>query len=92
MAVIFEWAWAYLTWQRGSRVILEIPSENTLPRAGMPSPGELRRRLDARIAVDPASERATTHATVGAAASEPPNPPVSNPPASTPPASTGRAA
>jgi NADH dehydrogenase len=25
MAVLFEWAWAYLTWQRSSRVILEAP-------------------------------------------------------------------
>ncbi|AKF07520.1 NAD(P)/FAD-dependent oxidoreductase [Sandaracinus amylolyticus] len=26
LAVLFEWAWAYLTWQRSSRVILETPS------------------------------------------------------------------
>ncbi len=25
LAVLFEWAWAYLTWQRSSRVILEAP-------------------------------------------------------------------
>ena len=30
LAVLFEWAWAYLTWQRSSRVILETPSA---PRA-----------------------------------------------------------
>jgi NADH dehydrogenase FAD-containing subunit len=23
LGVLFEWAWAYLTWQRGSRVILD---------------------------------------------------------------------
>ncbi len=23
--VLFEWAWAYFTWQRRSRVILEVP-------------------------------------------------------------------
>jgi len=27
LGVLFEWAWAYFTWQRGSRVILEVPSE-----------------------------------------------------------------
>lgn len=27
VAVFFEWAWAYFTWQRRSRVILEVPSE-----------------------------------------------------------------
>jgi NADH dehydrogenase len=27
IAVLFEWAWAYLTWQRSSRVILEVPAE-----------------------------------------------------------------
>lgn len=26
LAVLFEWAWAYLTWQRSSRVILEAPA------------------------------------------------------------------
>lgn len=25
LAVLFEWAWAYLSWQRSSRVILEVP-------------------------------------------------------------------
>jgi hypothetical protein len=27
IAVVFEWAWAYFTWQRRSRVILEVPRE-----------------------------------------------------------------
>ncbi len=27
LAVLFEWAWAYFTWQRRSRVILEVPAE-----------------------------------------------------------------
>jgi NADH dehydrogenase len=25
VAVFFEWGWAYLSWQRSSRVILEVP-------------------------------------------------------------------
>lgn len=25
IGVMFEWAWAYLTWQRGSRVIVDVP-------------------------------------------------------------------
>lgn len=35
VGVLFEWAWAYLTWQRGSRVIVDTPSEPlmTLPSA-----------------------------------------------------------
>jgi NADH dehydrogenase len=34
MAVLLEWAWAYFTWQRRSRVILEVPRdlEPTRPR------------------------------------------------------------
>jgi NADH dehydrogenase len=33
ISVFFEWAWAYFTWQRRSRVILEIPSEmGTVPK------------------------------------------------------------
>jgi len=31
IAVLFEWAWAYFTWTRGSRVILEIPRELAPP-------------------------------------------------------------
>jgi NADH:ubiquinone reductase (H+-translocating) len=27
LAVVLEWAWAYFTWQRRSRVILEVPQE-----------------------------------------------------------------
>jgi NADH dehydrogenase len=27
IAVLFEWAWAYFTWTRRSRVILEVPRE-----------------------------------------------------------------
>jgi NADH dehydrogenase len=29
IAVLFEWGWAYFTWQRRSRVILEVPKELT---------------------------------------------------------------
>ena len=31
MAVLFEWAWAYFTWRRSSRVILEVPQEHARP-------------------------------------------------------------
>jgi NADH:ubiquinone reductase (H+-translocating) len=31
VAVIFEWAWAYFTWSRRSRVILEVPRERVPP-------------------------------------------------------------
>ncbi|MBX7194698.1 MAG: NAD(P)/FAD-dependent oxidoreductase [Sandaracinaceae bacterium] len=34
LAVLFEWAWAYLTWQRSSRVILEAPEGRSPPRDG----------------------------------------------------------
>ncbi len=27
VGVLFEWGWAYLTWQRGSRVIVDVPSD-----------------------------------------------------------------
>jgi NADH:ubiquinone reductase (H+-translocating) len=27
LSVLFEWAWAYVTWQRRSRIILEVPRE-----------------------------------------------------------------
>jgi NADH dehydrogenase len=33
VAVLAEWAWAYFTWQRRSRVILEVPVENRSPRS-----------------------------------------------------------
>jgi hypothetical protein len=32
MAVLVEWAWAYFSWQRRSRVILEVPPEPMDPR------------------------------------------------------------
>jgi NADH dehydrogenase len=32
LSVLMEWAWAYLTWQRRSRVILELPREQVLAR------------------------------------------------------------
>ncbi len=40
IAVLFEWAWAYFTWSRRSRVILEVPRE----RAGVPPPIPLAAR------------------------------------------------
>jgi NADH dehydrogenase len=33
LAVLIEWAWAYFSWQRRSRVILEVPAEPTDPRS-----------------------------------------------------------
>jgi NADH:ubiquinone reductase (H+-translocating) len=48
LAVVFEWGWAYFTWQRRSRVILEVPKELAL-RAQ--ADGALRRR--AKVAVIP---------------------------------------
>jgi NADH:ubiquinone reductase (H+-translocating) len=33
LAVLVEWAWAYASWQRRSRVILEVPVEPIDPRA-----------------------------------------------------------
>jgi NADH dehydrogenase len=37
VAVLVEWAWAYFSWQRRSRVILEVPQERPVPRAGYES-------------------------------------------------------
>ena len=31
LIVLFEWAWAYLTWERSSRVILSAPERSALP-------------------------------------------------------------
>jgi NADH:ubiquinone reductase (H+-translocating) len=39
IAVIFEWAWAYFTWSRRSRVILEVPRERAnAPGISVPPP------------------------------------------------------
>jgi NADH dehydrogenase len=38
VAVLFEWAWAWITWQRSSRVILEAPAP--APRPPPPPTGE----------------------------------------------------
>ncbi|HEY6880427.1 MAG TPA: NAD(P)/FAD-dependent oxidoreductase [Polyangiales bacterium] len=35
IAVIFEWAWAYFTWSRRSRVILEVPPERAASSSAM---------------------------------------------------------
>lgn len=37
LAVLFEWGWAYFTWQRRSRVILEVPQELNPKRVGYES-------------------------------------------------------
>ncbi|MET0286829.1 MAG: NAD(P)/FAD-dependent oxidoreductase [Polyangiales bacterium] len=36
VAVLFEWAWAYFTWSRRSRVILEVPRERSAHSLSMP--------------------------------------------------------
>jgi len=41
LAVLFEWAWAYVTWQRSARVILRRPAEAAAP--GPLSPPAARR-------------------------------------------------
>jgi NADH dehydrogenase len=42
LAVLFEWAWAYLSWQRSSRVILELP---TVTEPVQPSSQSVKRVL-----------------------------------------------
>ena len=42
IAVVFEWAWAYFTWQRRSRVILEIPRELAPSRRLSAEPAPMR--------------------------------------------------
>ncbi len=42
VAVLFEWAWAYFTWQRRSRVILEVPQELSPKKVGYESRRWLR--------------------------------------------------
>jgi NADH dehydrogenase len=38
VAVLFEWAWAYLSWQRSSRVILEVPVSPADPSVSSHAP------------------------------------------------------
>jgi NADH dehydrogenase len=45
IAVFFEWGWAYFTFQRRSRIILELPPP-TAAVAASQADGGLRRRLD----------------------------------------------
>jgi NADH dehydrogenase len=43
ISVLLNWAWGYLTWDRGARIILdEAPKapERALPSAPAPDPGE----------------------------------------------------
>jgi len=51
VAVLFEWAWAYFTWARRSRVILEVPRELEAPRARDAISGEWR-----KLELDPPGE------------------------------------
>jgi NADH dehydrogenase len=43
IAVLFEWAWAYFTWSRRSRVILEVPRELESARGRERISGEWRK-------------------------------------------------
>jgi len=45
IAVLFEWGWAYFSFQRRSRVILELPSTGRRGRASAHEPEGLRRRI-----------------------------------------------
>jgi NADH dehydrogenase len=36
--VFVEWAWAYVTWHRGSRLIVDVPRENTRERSSAMAP------------------------------------------------------
>jgi len=49
LAVLIEWAFSYFTWQRRSRVILEMPHEPAAPAAPSPSLPSAPRRVE----VDP---------------------------------------
>jgi len=63
IAVLFEWGWAYFTWQRRSRVILEVPTE--LART---APDNVIRRPADVIAVRAKAEPSTREATPPSAA------------------------
>jgi NADH:ubiquinone reductase (H+-translocating) len=55
IAVLFEWGWAYFTFQRRSRVILELPK--ALPSAAISQPdGALRRRVPLAVVASPRVE------------------------------------
>jgi len=43
IAVLFEWGWSYLSWQRSSRVILEVPVVPTDPTSSAQEPQRVRR-------------------------------------------------
>jgi NADH dehydrogenase len=46
IAVVFEWGWAYFSWQRRSRVILEVPKEITRTAV---ADGAIRRRASVTV-------------------------------------------
>jgi NADH:ubiquinone reductase (H+-translocating) len=66
IAVVFEWGWAYFTWQRRSRVILEIPAE-LAPVAQ--TDGALRKRAGVSAVPSPIGPAAAREAPLSAAAS-----------------------
>jgi NADH dehydrogenase len=43
IAVLFEWAWAYMTWKRSSRVILELPVAPVDPSSSSHAPQRVLR-------------------------------------------------
>ena len=61
VGVLFEWAWAYVTWQRGSRVILDNPIEAML--APLP-PGTLAQAIARGLPALPAATDSEQDATL----------------------------
>ena len=58
VAVFLEWAWSYLTWQRGARLITgEVRPDNALRKLGLPTPPERGSEPEAdRAVTSPAPE------------------------------------
>lgn len=68
LGVLFEWAWAYLTWRRGSRVIVDVPAEAaTQPLAAAnsqrQSPALTRRFRHSQPDLDSAADEPETRMT-----------------------------
>jgi hypothetical protein len=64
--VFAEWAWAYVTWHRGSRLIVDVPSETTLTRSTTVVP------IGPRSAADQPEADARSAASRGGAGNPPP--------------------
>jgi NADH dehydrogenase len=67
IAVLFEWGWAYFTWQRRSRVIMELPAP--LPAARLTKLEGIRKRVPLTVLPTPAPETAEPAPPTAAAAS-----------------------